>query len=243
VSETAVLERALRELGREVELPPEPDLAGTVARRLRAEAEPRRDAVRLPWLRRRPLALAAAVLAVALGAAFAVPQTRAAILDLLGLDGVEIERVQTLPEAPERGQQVPGGPVSLDQARAATDFELRVPDDYDAIYLDRSFEGGLVSFVSEEPRLVLTQFRGAATPYVEKSAGPGTRIEPVDVGGAIGYWLAGRRHVVVFQDASGEVRERRVAGNVLLWERGGVTYRLEGARTKTQALALANDLR
>jgi hypothetical protein len=242
VSETAVVERALRELGREVELPPEPDLAGAVARRLRAEA-PKPAAAGLPiWLRRRPLALAAAVLAVALGAAFAVPETRAAILDLLGLDGVEIERVQTLPEAPERGRQVPGGPVSLAEARAAADFELRVPDDYDAIFLDRSFEGSLVSFVSRGPRLVLTQFRGAATPYVEKSAAPGTRIEQVAVGAEIGYWLAGRRHVVVFQDASGEVRERRVAGNVLLWERGGITYRLEGARTKAQALALAADL-
>jgi hypothetical protein len=240
VSDMAVLERALRELGRDVELPREPDLAGAVARRLRAEAGPAR--ARLPWLRRRPLALAAAVLAVALGAAFAVPQTRAAILDLLGIDGAEIQRVQTLPEAPERGRRVPGGPVSLQEAREAAEFQLRVPDDYDAIYHDRSFEGGLVSFVSEDPRLVLTQFLGAATPYVEKSAAPGTRIDQVAVGEEIGYWLAGRRHVVVFQDATGRVRERRVAGNVLLWEREGITFRLEGARTKAQALALAAEL-
>jgi hypothetical protein len=240
VHDAAVLERALRDLGREVELPATPDLAGPVARRLRAESAPRPP--RLSWLRGRPLALAAAVLVAALGAALAVPQTRAAILDLLGLDGVEIERVQTLPEAPERDQDVPGAPVSLDEARQAAAFELRIPDDYDAIYLDRTFEGGLVSFASEDPRLVLTQFLGTSTPYVEKSAGPGTRIDQVSVGGEIGYWLAGRRHVVVFQDATGAIRERRVAGNVLLWEREGVTFRLEGARTKAQALELAADL-
>jgi hypothetical protein len=240
VSETAVLERALRELGREIELPATPDVAGSVARRLRGDAAP--AAGRLPWLRSRPLALAAAVLAVALAAGFAVPQTRAAILDLLGLDGVEIERVQTLPEAAERDLAVPGRPVSLEEARDAAGFELREPDAYDAVYLDRSFRGGLVSFVSEEPRLVLTQFLGESTPYIEKSAAPGTSIEQVAVGGDLGYWLAGNRHVVVFRDATGLVRERRVAGNVLLWERAGVTYRLEGARTKTQALAFARRL-
>jgi hypothetical protein len=238
VSETAVLERALRDLGRDVEFPRAPDLADAVGRRLRAEPAPRRR----PRFAGRPLALGLAVLAAAVAAAFAVPQTRAAILDLLGIGGATIERVETLPPAEERGLDVPGQPVSLEEAEQAAAFTLRAPDGYDAIYLDRSFRGGLVSFVDRDERLVLTQFRGEATPYIQKSTAPGTRIDQVEVDERIGYWLTGRRHVVVFADDSGDVRERRVAGNVLLWERDGITYRLEGARTLAQALGVVESL-
>lgn len=239
MSETAVLERALRDLGGDVEFPREPDLVAAVGRRLRAEPAPRRR----PSFAGRPLALGLAVLAVAVAAALAVPQTRAAILDLLGIGGATIERVETLPPAEERGLDVPGRPVSLAEARRAAAFELREPEGYDAVYLDRSFRGGLVSFVDRGDGLVLTQFRGEATPYIQKSAGPGTRIEQVRVDdGSIGYWLAGRRHAVVFADDAGNVRERRAAGNVLLWEQGSITYRLEGARTLAQALAVVESL-
>jgi hypothetical protein len=241
----AVLERALRDLGREVEFPRAPDLAEEVGRRLRSEPEPaprKSPPLVRGRLERRPLALGLAVLAAAVGAAFAVPQTRAAILDLLGVGGATIERVETLPPAEERGLAVPGAPVSLEQAEQAADFPLRVPEGYDAVYLDRSFRGGLVSFAWRDDRLVLTQFRGEATPYIEKSAGPGTRIRQVEVDESFGYWLTGRRHVVVFADDTGNVRDRRVAGNVLLWERDGVTYRLEGARTLAQALDVVGGL-
>jgi hypothetical protein len=233
-----VLERALRDLGRDVEFPREPDLVEAVGRRLRAEPSPRRR----PLFAGRPLALGLAVLAVAVAAAFAVPQTRAALLDLLGVGGATIERVETLPPAEERGLDVPGRAVSLEEAEQAAAFPLRAPDDYDAVYLDRSFSGGLVSFVDRGGRFVLTQFRGESTPYIQKSAAPGTRIRQVEVDERLGYWLTGRRHVVVFADETGNVRDRRVAGNVLLWERDGVTYRLEGARTLARALDVVESL-
>ena len=235
MAEPLALERALRELGREVEFPADPDLVAEVGRRLRAQ--PLRRAL-VP----RPLALGLAVVAAAAVAALAVPQTRGAILDLLGIDGATVERVETLPQAEERGLAVPGRPVTLEEARSAASFGVRAPDEYDAVYLDRGFFGGLVSFVDRGDRLLLTQFRGESTPFIEKSAAPGTRIEQVQVDGSFGYWLEGRRHVVVFRDDTGAVRERRVAGNVLLWERGGVTYRLEGARTLAQALEVAAGL-
>ena len=60
------LEHALRELGRALELPPAPDVAGRVAARI----GPRR---RLPVRR---IALALAAIAVAVGVAFAVPPAR-----------------------------------------------------------------------------------------------------------------------------------------------------------------------
>jgi hypothetical protein len=56
------LELELRELGRRLEFPAEPDVAARIGARLRGERAPRRPLL----LPRRPLALAAALLVVAL---------------------------------------------------------------------------------------------------------------------------------------------------------------------------------
>lgn len=232
------VERALLELGREIEFPPTPHLAAAVAERLRVGPRPAR---RLGLLRR-PLVVALAALALAVGAAFAIPPARSAILELFGLRGVTIERVERRPVFdPETGRRL-GVPVSLDEARRLAAFTPLAPREDDVrVTLDRRIPA--VSFSWNDRRLVLTQFRGEATPFVEKSAGPGTRIEFVPVGDSPGYWLTGERHRVVFRDARGRILESRAAGNVLLWERGGVTLRLEGARTKAEALAIAGTLR
>jgi hypothetical protein len=48
---------------------------------------------------------------------------------------------------------------------------------------------------------------------------------------------------VIFEDARGRTLfGRRLAGNVLLWERDGVTYRLEGDVPLRRALAIAESL-
>ena len=54
-----------------------------------------------------------------------------------------------------------------------------------------------------------------------------------------GLWIAGDQHVVFWPEAP-----PRLAGNVLLWERDGVTYRLEGKElTKERAVELAREMR
>ena len=90
------LERALVLLGDELAFPPAPDVSVRVLARV-AEAPPRR--------RRRALVLVVAALAVAIGAAFAVPQARTAILDFFGLRGATVQRVETLPVVPPRTAQ------------------------------------------------------------------------------------------------------------------------------------------
>ena len=85
------LEQRLQRLGQELEYPPEPDVAPAVLVRL--------DRRPFPW---RVVAVALAVLAVAVGAAFAVPQARTTILKWFHLRGVTVERVETLPPAVER---------------------------------------------------------------------------------------------------------------------------------------------
>src|SRR3954466_3979838 len=96
------LETALRQLGAELELPPAPDAASTIRGRLE---RPR------AW--RRPVLIAFALLLVALGAAFAVPSARTAILDWLGLRNVSVVRVDHLPAAKPLSRVDLGSEVTL----------------------------------------------------------------------------------------------------------------------------------
>src|SRR6476646_12199480 len=104
----AELETALRQLGGEVAFPPTPDLAPAIRGRL--------DRPQRLW--RRPVAIALAVTVVAAAAAvLAVPQSRSAILDWLGLRNVSVVRVDTLPTVPARGRLDLGRPVTLAEAK------------------------------------------------------------------------------------------------------------------------------
>jgi hypothetical protein len=234
------LERRLEELGRLLELPPEPELAREVARRI---VVPRR-----PDRRRLALAIALAALAAAIGAAFAVPQSRAAILDFFGIGGVRIEVVEELPPTRLRAPLGFGPPVSLAEARRRVDFDVRVPaglGEPDAVYVAEP-EGAIVFRYGDEerPRALLLQFRGEAIPYVTKAVRATTRIERLDVAGADAVWISDP-HIVVFADRTGDVRQDvvRLAGPVLLWERDGITYRLETSAARDRAVEIAESLR
>ena len=234
------LERELRELGAHVEYPPTPDLAPRVRAHL---DEPRRGWFPL----QRALALGFVVLLVTVGALLAVPQTRSAILEWLGIKGVEIERVETLPTVPREARPDLGERVTLEEAERQAAYEVLVPARFEKVFFRTSPPGGQVSFVwrSGGRELILSQFQGRAVPFAQKLVGPGTRVEQATVSGMPGVWLAGAPHVFVYEDRAGNFREerRRLAGNVLLWEQGGLTLRLEGARTKDEALAVAASLR
>ena len=153
-----------------------------------------------------------------------------------------------------------GAPISLAEARAGTPFPIRLPslpelDEPDETCMVGS-PGNQVAFVYA-PRpgwpsvretgvaLVLIAFQGRVDQGVLiKGVGPDTQIQPVTVNGGRGFWLAGAPHSVAFFDEHGQVsfQSVRLAGNVLLWEQGGVTYRLEGVATLDQALRVAGSL-
>jgi hypothetical protein len=239
------LELALADLGRHVEFPPTPDLAPRVRQRLAERPEPR------PGLaRRRGLALAFALLAVAVAAVLAVPQTRAAILEFFHLRGVTIERVGELPTVPiqrDFNKLFLGEKVSLDEARDRADFEIVVPEalgDPDGVYFQETPPGGMVSLVygtPEHPRALFTQFRGSVEEVIFKKTAAGTQIDSVRVRGEPGYFLSGNPHEFSYFDRRGEYRQEivRLAGNTLLWERGPLTLRLEADINKEEALKIA----
>jgi hypothetical protein len=235
---TGELDQRLAALGATLEVPPAPDLVPAVLARLPARPRRRRPA-------RRTLAVAFAAVLLLAGAAMAAPPTRDAILRVLGLRGVRIERVPHLPALPPGpgarfglGRRIP-----LARARHAASFTALLPPGSPAAYLGHDVPGGRISLMTG-PVLII-EFRGTATPFVFKLIGPGTKAKLVRINGGPGVYLSGAPHEVLFQTQTGQVQTDRVrlAGNVLMWQQGPVTIRIEGTHTLAQALALAQSLR
>jgi hypothetical protein len=233
------LEHRLVALGKSLEMPPTPDLVSAVVGRLPARGGPRHR----PTIRALVVALAAMLLLA--GAAMAVPPTRDAILRVLGLRGVRIERVPHLPPRPAgAGARLGlGERIPLASARRAASFTALLPADASAAYLDHDVPGGRISLLIG--RVLIIEFRGIATPFIYKVIGPGTTVKPVRVNGGPGLYLSGAPHLVLFKERTGQVRTDpvRLAGNVLIWQQGPLTVRIEGTRTLGEALGIARSLR
>lgn len=232
------LEQRLHRLGQELEYPPGPDVAPAVLARL--------DRRPFSW---RPVAVAFAVVAVAVAAAFAVPQARTTILKWFHLRGVTVERVETLPSAVERSQAGGlGRPLSRDQAERAVGFELALPplggNAPTRVYV---LDGALATVIlhADDRSVLLSEYRAASFDLLKKSAAGKTVIEFVRVNGEPGLWLEGEPHTLTYFNRRGEFQERTVLirGNVLIWLHGKLTLRLEGKLSKTQALAIARVIR
>jgi hypothetical protein len=262
----AELGRALIDLGTRLDYPPMPALAIQVRSRLERELAPPsvREVLRPYRPLRRSLVLAALGLLLIAGAATAA---------LFTVRGVEIRFRSTPPVTPTPSPPAAASPdlgttlslgerVTLAEARRSVSFPVRLPSapelgSPDEVYVDDEPTGGRVTAVYRArpglPRatttnvgLLITQFRaGFDEDFILKEAGPGTRVEQVGVGGAPGYWIEGEPHTVVYLDEKGNPFPDtvRLAGNTLLWERAGVTFRLEADISRQQALRIATSFR
>ncbi|MGH2936469.1 MAG: hypothetical protein ACRDL2_18415 [Gaiellaceae bacterium] len=178
-----------------------------------------------PRRRRRPVAVVV-LAAVVIAGVMAVPQSRGAVLRFLHLRGAVIERVDTLPAAQERPLAAGLGEV-VTPARVPWVF---VP--HAVPVLHRTPEGIVSFLLSLHGQTVLvSEVRGSSI-LLKKLAAGATRVEPVPHG----VWLSGAPHVFYFPGAP-----PRLAGNVLLVERGGILVRVEGpGLTKAAAEYLLN---
>jgi hypothetical protein len=212
------LERELRALP--IEWPATPQLRPVLARRRRR------------W----PLVAAIALAAVA--AAFAVPQSRGAILRFFDIGADRIQVVGTLPHARQRSLDAGlGSPTTLARARILVPT-LLLPPLGSPLALDAS--GPVIStvFLSRGKPVLLSEL-GSQSYFLKKLVGGQTNTDWVTVRGAQGVWLAGKPHIFFFP------REpARLAGNTLVWQGNDTTYRLEApGLTKREALDLARSLR
>jgi hypothetical protein len=234
------LERALVALGRNVDYPATPDLGGAVRARL---AEGR--APRFAWLQRRVVAVALAALLFAAGALMAVPQSRSAILDWLGIGSVTVRYVDQLPEVERRTSDLGlGERVSLEEARDRVPFGIRVPTlsglgDPDVYYRGRIGQVSLLYGSEDDPKLLITQV--TAPNSIEKLLAEGTRVDHVRVADGRGVWLEGGEHVLFYPDG---IEPLRLVGNALVFERAdGVTVRIEADVARAEALRIARSMR
>ncbi len=236
------LERSLVALGRDLDVPQTPDFAPAVLVRLERRLQGRP--------RRLKIVVALAVLAT-LTAALAIPEARSALLRILHIGAERIERVDELPEVALQHdlEFVLGERVTLEEARRRAGFALRELDEPpDRVYLG---DRGTVWFLYGTPervRLLVAQtprLRLGTDLIFKKLVGPQTRIEPVDVDGSPGFFLDGEPHLVFLLDENGSVvnETARLSRNVLVWDSGGVTYRLEGGFGKQEALEIVGSLR
>jgi hypothetical protein len=233
-----MIEARLRESA-ESWFPETPSLATQVAARLPARPDADAQARRLP---KRALVFAVVALALA-GTALA-----ASVLDFV--PGVRIQRVEDLPEL---GYVEPpfGRETTIERARRGLRFELALPEglgEPERVLVDRDLEGEpvvtAVYGTDLSARLILTQWPADRVLF-DKLLLADTRTEFVDVHGAEGIWIEGGDHAVFYLGRSGD--ESRlpgyVTGNVLVWHRGLISYRLEIGASLERALELAGSLR
>jgi hypothetical protein len=236
------LEQQLVDLGSALEIPDAPDLVAAVRDRLpsRPVRRARRPTLRV---RRRSVLLGIALAVLLAGTAAAIPSVRHAVERVFGINGAVVERVPVLPSTSGRTLHL-GRRIPVSDARHAASFTALVPPSrVDAAYVANDVPGGRVSLTSG--RLLITEFRGTSRPFILKMVAVGTRVVRTTVGGQPAAYLEGAPHDVFFLDADGKPRtdQVRLAGNVLLWQRGSLTLRIEGARSLSDALALARSLR
>ncbi len=242
----------LRQAGRLIDYPQTPDVRVAVTSRI--ASTPSVGA-------KRPVQIAVAaafvILVIVALVLPASPKLRRAAADALGVIGIDISFVDELPRA-EAALEL-GERVSLARARAAVAFEMEVPSALglpDEVYFDRFTADGMVSFVyKRRPGLpetvqpgvgaLFTQFEGSVdTVFARKLVPQETNVRVVAVGGAAGYLLSGGAHGFLYVDDSGRSREERLrlADDVLLWDRGGITYRLEAALPPARMVDIARSL-
>jgi hypothetical protein len=220
----------------------------------------------VPWwqvgLERVSLAPVAATLAVILVAAFVLtPSFVEALEHLLNIPGVQIFRVPATPPATTGAfVSFPGQrAASLAEASRLAGFPVREPAALgapDEIYVEtapvrvtlvyRSRQGLPVTAVPGISALVV-EFKGSLdAPILGKAIGPETTLEAVPLSsGTAAYYLAGKPHQFFYRDTSGNIQPDtlRLAGNTLLWESNGVTYRLEAQVSREEAVRIASTLR
>jgi hypothetical protein len=236
------LERALQLVGRELEVPETPDLVDAV--RLQLEPRRRRTVERRRWL----LAVAVAALAL-LGATLAIPDARSALFRILNIGGERIELVEELPDVEPLDdlELTLGERVTLAEARERSGFDLRELEDApDRVYLG---ERGTVWFLYGSPenvRLLVAQTPRFTVdePALLKKIAREAQVDEVSVNGARGVFVSGPHYLFLVDENGIPIdASARLAEDVLIWDEGGVAYRVEGDFEADEALRLARGLR
>jgi hypothetical protein len=213
-----------------------------VARRLDDDA-PAFDLGRLQGApRRRPRGKVVALVCIV--AVITAPVAVSAYRHVFDVD--EVPELGPLPygvTAPFPGRTVPADAVQAETAwlvrtipsLGAAD-EARVRDD---------ITGGMVTLVYDGGRMLLTQWRSADVSARIALVPVSGKAEDVHVGDVPALWIEGTaRGTFTLTGADGTTHREsfEVGGGILLWKAGEMTFLLQGAGSKVDAIRLAGDV-
>jgi len=248
------LEEVLHQAGKHFPYPPQPDIVRAVMRRTT------RQRPRLVW---RPLVVGLAVVALLCAGLLLVPPARAAFIRFIQIGVIQIflEPAPTVQATVQGNQPATASPVpqasflglegrtTLAAARKQVGFDIHLPayppdlGDPDQVFVQDQ-GGPVVLLVWLDPEQVerirlSLMILGPGMP-LGKSAP--MMLEDTLVHGEPAIWMEGN-HVLFMNTLQGEGQiQLSVSGNVLVWERDDLTYRLEGELSMEEARRIAESL-
>jgi len=255
--EDARVDGLLREAVTIAAWPSTPDLRATVAGRIAREGLVPGLVVEGPSFRGRP---PASRLVRPLGLALVALLILAGVATALGyrLPGLDILFVDRLPPAGsglDLGSPVPlAEAVAVDRPRVLVPASLPAPDtafelgagDRRIVTLAYRAATGQATLTGSDLTLTVMAVPGEAdVDLIRKLLGTGTTLEAVDVGGSRGWWISGAPHEVLVLRPDGTVGTLSsvLAGDTLVFSRGGTLYRLESALGRDATIRIAESMR
>ncbi len=245
--ESDAWEARVRAVAQTFVYPPTPDNARA---HLPAPRQPMRRGALVPrvaWM----------VAALLLASVVAVPQVRSSLLDFFQIGAIRIQLSEATPTPPTpQGSDAPlladlAGETTLAEAQAQVGFPLPLPGWPEGLGLpERVFvqelDGPAAILVWMEPdepervRLSLHVLRSEV--WARKHA---PLVAETEVHGQRALWVEGPHFIEVRGPGPEQVWAERqlVAGNVLIWTEGDLTYRLESGFSLSDAVRVAESLR
>ena len=253
-------ETQLRSIASRMEYPPTPDIAGSVAARLRVP--PRRRPVDRTLARSLVFALAL------LASLMLIPPVRAAVIEFIEIGIVRIFRADPVP-APEEipATMVPrtaspeptlpsliplleqmAGEKSLAEAQQLVDYPIMLPThpprlgDPNRVFVQEA--DGLMTILvwidpGEPDQVLMSLHLIPEGSWAVEKFDP-LLIQETEVNGQRAVWTMGPYPIRLF-DGDLEFR-RMINGHVLIWEEDGITYRLEIDSSLEEAIRIAESL-
>ena len=244
------LEGRLRAIAADLAFPPTPPLAASVTSRLLSERAATRSRRPFPgvatWTRRRTVVVTVLGLLLVGGVAVA---------GRLAIGAVGVRIVERIPApGPTTTEASFGRSVALDDVPALIGFgpayppSLGKPDD---VRIAQTWSGArivVLGWRADDPgdaipgvpwSTVMMELPGDNELAVKNVLGGGA-VEPARVDGSRALWIEGP-HELILRGPDGEHR-LAVEANTLIWQRDGITYRLETLLGKPDARGLAETL-
>jgi hypothetical protein len=220
----------VQDIGRRFDYPPTPDIAGGV----RQQIEGRRQRRVLPMRLRVGVALAIIAWLIVL----TVPDLRATAFDWLRIGAVRIARDSPTPApTPIETRFDPVYATTLAAAQPQVSFNIVWPADLgapDEVFL---YPGQIVILVwaTDDGAPLSLHLLDSRQTVIKHYSDEATSTM---VNGRAALWLI-RPHLFEIPRPGADPIERIVESNVLIWDRDGVTYRLETDRTLEEARRIA----